>query len=359
VSHGESLNFLQQYHQKNREVTWDIEPSLISIALEVLNHRSELESENIPRFSKDEIQHVCQRPSRISPSFHLDAKGRREFPDRSILPYFGNEAVQQIDGQDGVPDWVSPDSRNAWQSALEEVVGPLIEQIDMGLSMNALHVPTYRGRPKRHYGPDDALTPLLERYQEFEVEAEGMTGDVKRDYIGKWLEAFEIGSSLHVVTVGPDLYEAYVERDGAKRYLADLGSGSAQLLPLIINFATRQSSLVIVEEPEANLHPNLQARLADFFVEMIDQGMQVIIETHSEYLTRRLQYLVARGECEPDQAGILYLRSEDDDAVSEKTPKVKEITIDGYGQLSQPFGPGFFDQATDLMMDLFKYGQKN
>jgi predicted ATPase len=359
LAHTTSINFRQDYHERNRRVTWDIEPSLFDMAFKVLNYHSDLEDEASPRFSMEDIRHVCQRPSSLSPSLHHPRKGRREFPERSILPYFGEDAVSNMDDEDDVPKWLTPEGREAWQSALEEVIGPLVQQIDSRLSVDALHIPTYRGRPKRHYGPNDALTPLLQRFQKFEIKAEEMKEDVKEDYVGKWLEAFEIGSSLHVDTVGPDLYEAYVKRDGEKRYLADLGSGSAQLLPLIINFATQQSSLVVVEEPEANLHPNLQAQLADFFVEMMGRGIQVVIETHSEYLTRRLQYLVARGKCEPDHAGILYLRSEEDHADSEDTPKVQEITIDGYGQLSHPFGPGFFDQATNLMMDLFKYGQKN
>lgn len=356
-AHGVLPNILNDYHHKSRRVTWDIEPSLFRMAFEVLNHHSGLENGVSPRFSMEAIRHVCQRPSSISPSLRHPSKGRREFPDRSILPYFGEDIVEEKD-EGNVPNWLTPKGRKAWRSALEEVIGSLIQKIDSGLSLDALHIPTYRGRPKRHYGPDDALTPLLQRFQEFEIEAGEMKEDVKEDYIGKWLETFEIGSSLHVNTVGPNLYEAYVERGGEKRYLADLGSGSAQLVPLIINFATQQASLVVVEEPEANLHPNLQAKLADFCVEMMKRGIQVVIETHSEYLTRRLQYLVARGKCEPDHAGILYLRN-DEDIGAEGASKVQEITIDGYGQLSEPFGPGFFDQATDLMMDLFKYGQKN
>ena len=369
------VSLLQDYHQKNRQITWDIDPSLFDMAVRVLNHHSDLEGRSSPRFSKDEIRRVCERTSSITPSLLHPSQGRREFPDRSLLPYFGKDEFQKaVDGEE-VPNWISPKSCGAWKSALKEVIGPLVRGIDSGLSLDVLHIPAYRGRPKRHYGPDDALTPLLQSFQEFAVKTEKVEGEVKKDRVSKWLETFEIGSSLHVDTVGPDLvdtvgpdlvdtvgpdlYEAYVERDGKKRYLADLGSGSAQLLPLIINFATQQASLVVVEEPEANLHPNLQAKLADFFVEMMQNGIQVVIETHSEYFTRRLQYLVARGTCEPDHTGILYLRSEKEDTETEETPKVQEITIDGHGQLSEPFGPGFFDQATDLMMDLFKYGQKN
>jgi predicted ATPase len=89
----------------------------------------------------------------------------------------------------------------------------------------------------------------------------------------------------------------------------------------------------------------------------MDQGTQVVVETHSEYLVRRLQYLVAQGKCEPERASVAYLEGQDID--DETSPTIRHITIDQDGQLSESFGPGFFDQATNLMVDLFKYGSDN
>jgi predicted ATPase len=117
------------------------------------------------------------------------------------------------------------------------------------------------------------------------------------------------------------------------------------------------SSVLLLEEPEANLHPNLQSRLADLLVELIGSGHQVLVETHSEYLVRRLQYLVAKGQCDPDSASVLYVDATD--SMDTSTPDVRSISIDEHGQLSEPFGGGFFDEATDLMVDLFKYGSEN
>jgi predicted ATPase len=81
------------------------------------------------------------------------------------------------------------------------------------------------------------------------------------------------------------------------------------------------------------------------------------VETHSEYLVRRLQYLVATNACEPDQTSVLYVDAPE--RKENETPEVRSITIDDHGQLSEPFGSGFYDQASDLMIDLFKYGSEN
>jgi hypothetical protein len=43
--------------------------------------------------------------------------------------------------------------------------------------------------------------------------------------------------------------------------------------------------------------------------------------------------------------------------VNNKEPKVKEIFIGKFGGLSDTFGPGFFDEATDLKFQLMKLNQ--
>jgi predicted ATPase len=55
-----------------------------------------------------------------------------------------------------------------------------------------------------------------------------------------------------------------------------------------------------MEQPEIHLHPSVQGKLADLFVQAVqckeygkDKGLQLIIESHSEHFLRRLQRLVA------------------------------------------------------------------
>jgi predicted ATPase len=53
------------------------------------------------------------------------------------------------------------------------------------------------------------------------------------------------------------------------------------------------SEVLLIEEPESNLHPALQSKLAVFFVELANKyNKQIIIETHSEYIIRKIQYVV-------------------------------------------------------------------
>lgn len=84
-------------------------------------------------------------------------------------------------------------------------------------------------------------------------------------------------------------------------------------------------------------------------------GQHFIIETHSEYLIRRLQLLVAGIETEQkldkNDVSISYIYIKDE-AEKENQPIVKNIAICEDGYLDDTFGSGFFDEATNLSRKL-------
>ena len=183
--------------------------------------------------------------------------------------------------------------------------------------------------------------------------------DLHRE-LAEWLDSINVGPEIEVKSIGSSAYIIRI-KDGENMVpITNVGYGISQFIPLILFLAypaERQGhshNTFFLEEPESNLHPDFQARVADLLMRDLDRSPRMIVETHSEYLVRRMQLLVARGEASPDDIAIYYLGSE-----PSAEDYIRRITIDEDGQLSEPFGPGFFDQATDLMMDLFKYGQKN
>jgi len=205
----------------------------------------------------------------------------------------------------------------------------------------------------------------LEEYAKTLPELErnfiGLFYDNDRKYFDKVLEILEIEGTLDIVRYENVISVIYIKQKDKDVALADLGFGFSQLIPIvlkIINTVESNSEILIIEEPEANLHPNLQSKLADIFALTVKTfpRLNLIIETHSEYLIRKLQYLTAKGDISPDDTSIYYFNA--DKYVSPQEPKVKQIEIRENGNLSDTFGPGFYDETTRLQFDLMKLNQE-
>jgi predicted ATPase len=195
-------------------------------------------------------------------------------------------------------------------------------------------------------------------------------------FMNKYLKLFGIADGVEIdLAKDSSFSKIYLLKEKEKVELADLGYGVAQLLPIILKIAVlinssekwlddskieSKSTILIIEEPETNLHPALQSKLADMFVECFKKyKIQFIVETHSEYLIRKLQYLTAKGEFSPDDSNIYYFH--DPNNIPEGEPQVKKIEILEDGSLSDDFGAGFYDEATNWKFELLQLrkSQKN
>jgi predicted ATPase len=190
-------------------------------------------------------------------------------------------------------------------------------------------------------------------------------GDV---FLKKALKLLNINGEITVDRVHGRYTTVSLVQNNNKTNILDLGYGYSQVIPILLKIlvtthlhATKKSEIedetLIIEEPESNLHPNLQSKLADVFVLANKTfGLKFIIETHSEYLIRKFQYLTAKNEINQDDSVIYYFNS--DEFVNSLEPKVKHIFINEYGGLTDSFGPGFFDEATKLQFDLIKLNKQ-
>ena len=190
--------------------------------------------------------------------------------------------------------------------------------------------------------------------------------DKNEEYLQEILEILEIPGELIVERFENVISIVYLKINNKKIALSDLGYGYSQIIPIILKLINMISfhiilsseETIIIEEPEANLHPNLQSKLADVFVTTLKHypNLKFIIETHSEYFIRKLQYLTAKKEVSAESSVIYYFNA--DKYVNNQEPKVKKIDILENGNLSETFGPGFYDETTRLQFDLMKLNQE-
>lgn len=112
-----------------------------------------------------------------------------------------------------------------------------------------------------------------------------------------------------------------------------------------------ESQLVIIEEPETNLHPDHQLLLAKLIIEfsMLLKHGKVIVETHSEYFIRAIQYARASdNKFKSDRVNIINFAS--DNALG----KVKNIKIEDDGSLSDSFYSGFLNHSNEMQLKLLR-----
>lgn len=199
-----------------------------------------------------------------------------------------------------------------------------------------------------------------------------------QQFIVSYLQKFGIADGIDLnLSEDSSGTKVFLLKDGKRIELADVGYGVAQVLPIILKLGYLISintpmppfdeeelgwhdSTIIIEEPETNLHPALQSKLADMFVECYKEyRIQFIVETHSEYLIRKLQYLTAKKEFKAEDSVIYYFNDPNNIPVGEQ--QVKKIEILEDGSLSDDFGSGFFDEATNWKFELMELrkSQKN
>ena len=91
------------------------------------------------------------------------------------------------------------------------------------------------------------------------------------------------------------------------------------ITPLVSDFdLLRASQFIIVDEPEIHLHPSLQSKLADFFMEMAMLGKRILIETHSEYLIDKMIYLKLKHKLSSQTVGLNWVKKSNGDSYIER-----------------------------------------
>ena len=192
-------------------------------------------------------------------------------------------------------------------------------------------------------------------------------GDPMDLFLKKWLTTFEIGESVDITQLDGEGYYVKVETGGRKVHLADMGMGSIQLVVLLLRLATlgnrclrsSQSGWVFIEEPEQNIHPLLQSRLAELFYDFQKSTKTtVIVETHSEYMIRRTQLMVSERAYRDDEDLVMAWPITVFCFPLEHGKQPYDIEYQTNGLFRQKFDNGFFDEAGRLHMEILKRNRK-
>lgn len=201
-------------------------------------------------------------------------------------------------------------------------------------------------------------------------------------FMDKWVKRLGIGSKIVIDEDADGLgAKVYVKRKGEREAipLADEGYGISQMITFLLHIENEilrnklqedrttlnnderyldgspvpqisEVPTLAIEEPEVSLHPSLQSQLMDIFYDAYATfGIEFIVETHSEYLIRRSQAIVAnmksREDFEKRPFAVYYV---------DKGGSAYELIYQESGRFENSFGPGFFDEASRSSIQILK-----
>jgi predicted ATPase len=161
------------------------------------------------------------------------------------------------------------------------------------------------------------------------------------EYVAWWLRELKLIHTFRVEPISKDgnLYQVRVQQaQGAPEVLiTDVGFGVSQILPVLaLCYYVPEGSIILMEQPEIHLHPSVQAGLADVLIDAAKiRRVQIIIESHSEHLLRRLQRRVAEEKIASDEIALYFC-----DMVG-GTSQLTPLQLDLFGRIAN-WPAGFF-----------------
>ena len=126
---------------------------------------------------------------------------------------------------------------------------------------------------------------------------------------------------------------------------ANVGFGLSYLLPIVTALLhTKPGALLVIETPEAHIHPSAQSLMGQLIAQVAASGVQVMVETHSDHLINGIRMAVKDRQCPAEAVKIHFFGGHD-----ESGGAVRYIPMDSRGTLAE-WPKGFCDQYdTDLM----------
>ena len=173
--------------------------------------------------------------------------------------------------------------------------------------------------------------------------------------VNSWLDFIMPGVSVYasydINTLSAQIKIENTFTKGKATIATNIGFGISYVLPIIVTgLIAKKDTYMIVENPEAHLHPSAQSNIGRFLAMVAQSGVKVIIETHSDHIINGIQIASAKNEINNSNITINYFDRDKDNVTQ---PVVRTITMKENGELTS-WPKGFFDQSQQDYAELFK-----
>jgi predicted ATPase len=164
------------------------------------------------------------------------------------------------------------------------------------------------------------------------------------DQVEAWMGEISPGTKIRLEPK-PDvdlISVKYFYGDSNLYRATNVGFGISYTLPLlVVVLVSTPGTLILIENPEAHLHPKGQSKIGELLALAASCGVQVVIETHSDHVLNGIRLAVHGGKLDPQDVQLHYFQriEKDGQAVTE----VVSPRIDRNGRIDQ-WPDGFFDE---------------
>ncbi|MCR4029485.1 AAA family ATPase [Flavobacterium panacis] len=167
-----------------------------------------------------------------------------------------------------------------------------------------------------------------------------------------WLNIICPGTSIRTNQLGPLSATIKISTNNFKTELSatNIGFGISYSLPVIVSgLIAKKDSILIVENPEAHLHPKGQSEIGYFLSKVAESGVKVLIETHSEHVTNGVRRGVLESDVLKNEDATIYFFN----GVTDNRLDKIQIEVDSEGDLTH-FPADFFDQLNQDLSRIFQ-----
>lgn len=264
---------------------------------------------------------------------------------------------------------------NIYDTLLESAEGNISEKNKLSayalFNENFQYLSAFRLGPQKNYTRDSSLVGtkkqiskvmgqgefaihFLEQYKNTNIPVKELAIHEEKDIsedrrlmvqTERWLRKLSPNIKITVEQIGEDFklkYKFNREENLITEEMSALntGFGITYVLPILIAILSAQKgALIIIENPEAHIHPKGQATLMELMTLAAANGIQIIIESHSDHIINGALVAINRGSLQTDLLSIYYFERDE----HTHTAQAHDLEISSSGHIKRP-PKGFFDQ---------------
>jgi predicted ATPase len=182
------------------------------------------------------------------------------------------------------------------------------------------------------------------------------------DQVEAWMGEISPGTRLKIEAKSDvDLMIFKYSYGDSNPYRAtNVGFGISYTLPIIVAaLASTPGTIILIENPEAHLHPKGQVKMGELLALAASGGVQVVIETHSDHVLNGIRLAVHGGKIDPKDVQLHYFHRHNKEKERQAVTEVISPRINRNGRIDR-WPDGFFDEwdkSLDILLEPMVEGE--